>query len=92
MHMSIVHAWNADCTNAVSGGTEGQLPGELGTRCVVELTPPRLSAWAYEPEHSNPESRTVTQISLVATHSLFVTDRSSSARVTAFKTIAPELS
>ena len=30
-------AWNADCTNAVSGGTEGQLRSELGTRCVVGL-------------------------------------------------------
>ena len=34
----INRCYTVDCTNAFSGGTEGQLPSELGTRCVVELT------------------------------------------------------
>lgn len=43
MDMSIVHAWNADCTTAVSGGTEGQWRRELGHSLRSRTDPPRLS-------------------------------------------------
>lgn len=64
MHMSMVHAWNADCTNGVRGDG-GSVAKRAGTRCVVELT---LRVYPFR--HSNLNTRTQNRALSLQSHSL----------------------